>query len=138
MLRFLLDTDHLSHYQAKHPLLLRRLGAQPGEFATSVVSAEEALRGRLASVAQAKNGAQRTHRYQLFQDTLVFLRGLPVLPYDQASEAEFQRILHLRTRCGTQDLKVAAIAVANQLTLLTCNRRHFAHVPVLAIDDWTV
>jgi len=138
MLGFLLDTDHLSHYQEKHPILLPKLAAHPGEFATGIVNAEESLRGRLKYVGQATKGAQRIHSYDLFRDTLVFLSGLPILPYDRASETEFQSILHLRTRAGTQDLKIAAIALANKLTLLTCNRRHFVHVPGLIIEDWTI
>jgi tRNA(fMet)-specific endonuclease VapC len=40
-------------------------------------------------------------------------------------------------RIGTQDLKIASIALANRATLLTRNYRDFVQVPDLIIDDWT-
>jgi tRNA(fMet)-specific endonuclease VapC len=59
-----------------------------------------------------------------------------VVSYDQAVEDEFQRIRHIRI--GTQDLKIAATALANRLPLVTGNRRDFAQVPGLVIEDWSV
>jgi tRNA(fMet)-specific endonuclease VapC len=51
-------------------------------------------------------------------------------------DRSFQRIRHIRI--GTQDLKIAATALANRLPLVTGNRRDFAKVPGLVIEDWSV
>jgi tRNA(fMet)-specific endonuclease VapC len=39
-------------------------------------------------------------------------------------------------RLDEPDLRIASIALANGLTLVTGNVRHFQRVPGLAIEDW--
>jgi tRNA(fMet)-specific endonuclease VapC len=41
-----------------------------------------------------------------------------------------------RIRIGTQDLKIAAIALANDALLLSANLRDFEQVPNLRIENW--
>ncbi len=64
------------------------------------------------------------------------LDQFPNVAYDQPAEDEFQRLRSIRI--GTQDLQIASIALANRLTVVTRNRRHFARVPGLAIEDRSV
>ena len=71
-------------------------------------------------------------------DTLGLLHQFPIVPFDLASENQFQTLLAMRHRVGRQDLKIAAIALANNLTVVTRNRRDFTRVPGLAIDDWSI
>lgn len=139
MLRFTLDTDHLTLLEHGHPPLHRYLAVQPqGAIGLPVVTAEESLRGRLAAIRVATNGATRIARYDSLVDTLHIVRQFPLLSFDQASENQFHQLISLRLRIGTRDLKIAATALANNLTLLTRNRRDFCRVPGLALDDWSV
>jgi tRNA(fMet)-specific endonuclease VapC len=39
---------------------------------------------------------------------------------------------------GDRDLLIAAIAIANDLTLVTHNTREFSRVPDLRVEDWGV
>ncbi len=137
MLRYLLDTDHLTLFQHGHAPLARHLISHPvGAVGISVVTIEEALCGRLAALARASNGPDRIRDYGLLRGTLLDIARFPSVPYDQPAEDEFQK---LRTvRIGTRDLKIAATALANRLTVGTRNRRDFAQVPGLVIEDWSV
>jgi tRNA(fMet)-specific endonuclease VapC len=60
------------------------------------------------------------------------------LPFEQAAEDEYQRLRLLRLPIGSQDLKIAASAGANSLTLITRNRRDFGRVPGLVLEDWSI
>jgi tRNA(fMet)-specific endonuclease VapC len=65
-------------------------------------------------------------------------RLFPLVRFDAASESEFQHLRGARLGAGTLDLKIAAIALTNGLTVLTRNRRDFGRVPGLVIEDWSV
>jgi tRNA(fMet)-specific endonuclease VapC len=139
MLQFLFDTDHLTLYQHRHPKLMPRMVVQPPDaVGVSAVTAEESLRGRLTSLSQAQNGPRRIARYRLFLESLELLSQFLLVPYDQTSEIQFQQLRTLRPRIGTQDLKIAAVALANSVVLLTCNRRDFGRIQGLRIDDWSL
>ena len=63
--------------------------------------------------------------------------GRPLLPFDDAAVAVFQDLWMRRLRIGTMDLKIAAIALANDATLLTRNVSDFGRVPGLQVEDWS-
>jgi len=137
MPRYIFDTDHLTLFQHGHVLVGRRLRSQPvGAVGISVVTIEETLRGRLAALARASDGPTRIHRYALLEQTIRLFAQFPVVPYGQPAEASFQRVRAVRI--GSRDRKIASIALANQLILVTANLRDFARVPGLVLEDWSV
>lgn len=139
MLQFLFDTDHLTLFEYKHALVAQRYSMLvPGTVGVSAVTIHEALRGRLAYLAQARKGIERIQRYSYLLQTLDVIFQLVRVQFDQSSEDQFQRLLSLKLRIGSQDLKIAAAALANNLTLVTRNRRDFSRVPGLVLDDWSV
>jgi tRNA(fMet)-specific endonuclease VapC len=138
MLQFLLDTDHLTLYEYAHAAVRSRVvqAQASNSVCLSVVTAEETIRGRLAVLARANNGTARTRAYSLFQGTLSTIESFPIIAYDLASDTVFQQALSVRI--GVQDRKIAAIALANNLSVVTLNRSDFGRVPGLVIDDWSV
>jgi tRNA(fMet)-specific endonuclease VapC len=139
MLLYLFDTDHLSLFDLNHPLVAQRLAVQPPDtVGISAVTVEESLRGRLAALSRTKDGSARIQRYHFLLRTLEILHRIPRVAFNQASETQFQGLLTLKLRIGTQDTKIAAVALANNLTLLARNRRDFGRVPGLVLDDWSV
>jgi tRNA(fMet)-specific endonuclease VapC len=139
MLRFLFDTDHLTLYQHRHPQLMHRIAVQPPDaVGVSAVTAEESMRGRLAALSQARNGFMHILQYWHLLESLNLLSQFLLVAYDQASENHFQHLRSLRLNVGSQDLKIAAIALVNNLILVTRNRCDFSRIPGLRIDDWSV
>ena len=139
MLRFLFDTDHLTLYQYKHPPLMRHIASHPpGVFGISPIAIEEILSGRLAILSRPLGGTALIQAYERLVAAVQMLQLFAVVPFDQTSENEFQQLRASRLRIGSQDLKIAAVALVNQLTLLSRNRRDFGRIAGLMLDDWSV
>jgi tRNA(fMet)-specific endonuclease VapC len=49
----------------------------------------------------------------------------------------FDQLKSAKIRIGTMDLRIAAIALSRNLTVLTRNLSDFGKVPGLRIEDWT-
>ena len=58
------------------------------------------------------------------------LAKLNVLDYDATSDRIYEQLKLQRVRVGSQDLRIAAIALANNCTLVTRNKSDFSKVPV--------
>jgi len=61
----------------------------------------------------------------------------PVLPFDDRAALEYERLLRTKTRVGAMDLRIAAICIANDQTLVTRNVHHFIRINGLDVQDWT-
>ena len=139
MVQFLFDSDHLTLYQHKHPPLMQRFALQPADLvAICPINIEESMRGRLAPLGRVLLGAKHVEAYRRLVDAEEMFRLFPLVPFDAASENEFQHLRASRLHVGTLDLKIAAIALTNGLTVLTRNRRDFGRVPGLALEDWSL
>ena len=95
------------------------------------------MRGRLAAIAKAKDGAAHIARYAQLLDSIQLFHQFPILPVDQAAEDQFRQLQSLRLRIGSQDLKIAAVALANNVKLVTGNLRDFGRIPGLLLEDWS-
>ena len=138
MIRVLLDTDHVSLHERGHlPLRARLVSFPPEAVAVSIVTVAEVLRGRLAILARRAEGEVRVHAYTKLLETVLFFSTIPVVPFDRACEQQLQALRALRLRVGSRDLRIAATALVHNVVLVTRNRRDFAHVPGLQLDDWS-
>jgi tRNA(fMet)-specific endonuclease VapC len=135
-----LDTDLLTIVQREQGLLYERLIArlqlviETETVAITIVSLEEQMRGWLAFLKQHDNivvGYRRLHA--LFRD----FQKRVVLDFDDAASDVYAKLKLRRVRIPTMDLRIAAIVLANDATLLTANTRDFAKVPGLKFEDWT-
>jgi tRNA(fMet)-specific endonuclease VapC len=139
MPQFLFDTDHLTLYHHKHPALLQRIATHAVDaVGICPISIEETMRGRLAILARVLTGDKHVQAYAHLVASVELFRLFPLVPFDSNSESQFQQLRAARLRVGTLDLKIAAIALTNDLTVLTRNRSDFGRIPGLKLDDWSV
>ena len=137
-----LDTDHLSilEWETGAParqLLTRLSQLTPDEAATTIINFEEQMRGWLAYLARVRTLAQQIEAYRRLQRHLDNYRTIPVLEFDPQAAAEFQRLRRSFRRVGTMDLKIAAIVLVHDATLLSRNLSDFGKIPGLKVEDWT-
>jgi tRNA(fMet)-specific endonuclease VapC len=127
------DTDVLSAVLRREPSLslVRRLALVPAEdqFTTSITL------GELLYGASKAASTSLGERVRELVSSLV-----RILPFDE-SAAEVYGSLRARlelagTPLGEPDLRIASIALANELTLVSGNVRHFSRVPDLRLENW--
>jgi tRNA(fMet)-specific endonuclease VapC len=138
----ILDTDHVSLLEwgsgAEAERLRARLEQSSSRIvATTIVSYEEQTRGWLAFAAKARTVTQQVHAYQRLKRHLDVYRGMNVLDFDELVATTYQKLRQSRIRIGTMDLRIAAIALAHNGTLLSRNAVDFNKVPGLQVEDWT-
>jgi tRNA(fMet)-specific endonuclease VapC len=141
-MKYLLDTDHIS-------LLEHRRGPQYAAFSVRlnlhaadgiwvcVVSFQEQVLGANARVQSARNPQELLRGYELLFSILEHYRLFPVLPFASAAQSEFTSLRQQKVRIGTSDLRIAAIALSRNLTVVTRNVSDFGKVPNLKVEDWT-
>ena len=101
-----------------------------------IVAAEESLQGWLAFLRSRKSGADQLEPYTQLLDCIVTLNKFTILPFDHEAAEHFHRLEKLLPRLGRMDLKIAAIALAHDATLLSRNLRDFDQVPGLRVENW--
>jgi tRNA(fMet)-specific endonuclease VapC len=137
---YILDTDHLSLIRRNGPdgqRILANLDAREGiEVATTVITFEEQSRGRLALLGRAKTIDQTVLAYDGLRQLASDYQSITILAFDHAAALEHQQLRKRYPRLGNMDLKIAAIALTQNATLLTRNDIDFGQIDGLAIENW--
>jgi tRNA(fMet)-specific endonuclease VapC len=138
---FILDTNHLSLLEwdnADSLTLQMRLETVPPEaVVTTIVNYEEQMRGWLERAARASTAEQLRATYSRLEQHIQTFAEVPLLSFDDRAAEHFERLQKAKVRIGTMDLKIAAIALANDATVLTRDTGHFSKVPGLNVADWS-
>jgi tRNA(fMet)-specific endonuclease VapC len=129
---YLFDTDTISAILRPRPDLgvARRFAEVPaGEQFTSSLTLGELL-----------FGAVRKGRVDLLDQIRMLARIVPVLPFNEAAAHRYAELRAELERLGTPlaepDVRIASIALAFELVLVTGKERHFRRVPRLSVENW--
>ena len=137
---FVLDTDHISVLEgpdvALRQALVARLEPRADALFTTIISVEEQMRGWLAEIHRKNDPRQQVRAYARLVRLLDFFGEWDVLVWDAQCGDRFWNLRRTGLRIGTQDLKIAAITLAHDATLLTRNTADFAQVPGLKFENW--
>jgi tRNA(fMet)-specific endonuclease VapC len=141
-MQYILDTDHVSLILRGDRRLLDRVAQSGGESLTTVVTVQEVFNGWVVKINGVRNEADFVGLYGELWKSLDYLRSSRVLKFDRAADACFRGLLQqypeLRKNRIQRDVRIAAIALAIDATVVTRNRRDFELVPGLRIMDWSV
>ncbi len=141
-MKYLLDTDHISFLQRRSSSefvqLTLQIAQHPiSDFTLSVISFHEQVIGAHNFINRAQNNTDLARGYALLSEILNGFAKAPVLPFDPKAISIFDEMRSQKVRVATMDLRIASIAISNNLVLLTRNTRDFSGVPNLVIEDWT-
>lgn len=132
---FLFDTDHLSGLMRPEPLqglVARVRSLPPRQRLTTSINLGELFYGAY------RVPASRERRLAAIGDLLRTIQR--VLPFDRIAAERYGQLRAELERQGRPladaDLRIAAIALAHGLTIVTGNTRHFERVPGLTIENW--
>jgi tRNA(fMet)-specific endonuclease VapC len=124
-MRYLLDSNVLIALglDADEAIVNRAAQCDAGDMVTSSVA-----------FAEVAHGSKRGKPPPL--DRLAIIaEEIPVLPFDEAAARAYATIPFKR---ASYDRLIAAHALSLRLTVITTNEKHFADVPGLKVENWTV
>ena len=94
--------------------------------------------GRQSRVVYGARTSQNPQRS--LQKQQIFVNRFVSLPFDDQAAEEYSHIRAELEQAGTpigpNDLMIAAIALANNVTLITHNTQEFERITGLQIEDW--
>jgi tRNA(fMet)-specific endonuclease VapC len=135
---YLLDTDTVSHHQHGHERVTRRIAAVPAsEIVTSTITVAEQMRGCWNAVNKARTDTELIWAYDLCRRITEYYSRRTLVDFTQPAADRFRELRRQGTRIGTQDLRIAAIALTLNATLVTCNTSEFRKVGGITVEDWT-
>lgn len=131
---YLFDTDAVSQIIRKDPPLhfIRRLAniSPEKQFTTTI------------TVGEMVYGAYKSNRPEYFMEKLenIILPNICILPFDEGSSRIYGKLRAELEKKGTPlmeaDLRIASIALNNDLIVITGNVKHFLKVPRLLVENW--
>ena len=134
-MKYLLDTNIVSYLlrEASPALNQRVLDSNPDSLGISIISAGE-LRFGLGRLAPCKRATELAHRLN------ALLSAFPVLPLPADAAPHYgntrAQLEATGKSIGSNDLWIAAHALAQNLTLVTNNTREFERVPGIKVENW--
>jgi tRNA(fMet)-specific endonuclease VapC len=139
---FILDTDHVSLWLRDHPLVKAKVSEFDQDVFLTIITVQELFNGWVGRLNNTTDAELMLDRYESLWQTVDFIRQFPVLRFDTDADATYTRVLRenlgLRKKRLRQDLRIAAIALSRNATIVTRNQKDFGQVPRLGIVDWSI
>lgn len=137
----LLDTDHISILQ-QEGVESAAVSARVGEagqdlVGVSVVSFHEQVLGCHGKLNQARTPRAMTKWYRLMGELIDLYTEFNIVQFDDAAAGALTGLNAQNIQIKAMDLRIAAIALAHDLVLVTRNVSDFGKVPGLRTEDWT-
>jgi tRNA(fMet)-specific endonuclease VapC len=126
----LADARHVSHSQLKVRFL-----ATVEPVVIPVIAVEEQLRAWLAQIHRVRDPHRLISPYDRLIRLLETLSEWEILRWNETAANVLNQLRTARVRIGTQDLRIASLAIASGARLLSANLRDFEKVPGLRVEN---
>lgn len=137
------DTDIVTLIETPGTVEYRRIESRIAQLPTeervftSVITYDEQTRGWLAYAAKARTPEEEVKAYERLQRHLENYRHLELVPFALPAVIRFRSLRRQYPRLGRNDLRIAAICLAQDSLLVSRNLRDFAQIEGMRIEDWT-
>ena len=135
---YVLDTDIMTLYQYGHSQVTKAvLEHTSTELAITVISVEEELTGWYTKLRRTRKRDQLARVYDRLSQSVMFFARFQILPFSEPAILRYEDLRRAHRRIGKNDLRIAAIVLEYDATLVTRNSRDFAQIPGLKVEDWS-
>jgi tRNA(fMet)-specific endonuclease VapC len=123
--KYLLDSNIIVYLtmNSNEGVVRRAAECDEGDLVTSAIAYAEVAYGSLNEQPPA------------IEQLRAFVEEVPVLDFDYKAALAYASLPFKR---GSFDRLIAAHALSHDLTVVTHNEKHFADVPGLKVENWTV
>ncbi|MBR8833329.1 MAG: type II toxin-antitoxin system VapC family toxin [Stigonema ocellatum SAG 48.90 = DSM 106950] len=135
----ILDTDHVSLILYNHSLVIAN--AAQHQIAVTVITVQELFNGWIGRINDPSLVNNLPALYTKLWTTVKYLQTVEMLNFTPEADTCLKQLLKdnplLRKNRLQKDMRIAAIALSLNATVVTRNQRDYEQVPDLAIIDWT-
>ncbi len=140
---YILDPDHLGVLQRQRGQEFDRLSkrialTEETDIYVTIVSFHEQVSGWTKYVKGSQDQSKIVIGYLRLEKILCDFSESQVLPYSLSASEIFDDIKRQKIRIPTMDLRIASIAIAQRMILVTRNNVDFERIPGLELQDWTL
>jgi tRNA(fMet)-specific endonuclease VapC len=123
--KYLLDSNIIVYLtmNSNENVVRRAAECDAGDLVTSAVAVAEVAYGSL------------NEKPPVIEQLQAFVEEVPVLDFDYKAALAYAKLPFKR---GSFDRLIAAHALSHDLVVVTHNQQHFADVPGLKVENWTV
>ncbi|MGG6267315.1 type II toxin-antitoxin system VapC family toxin [Leptolyngbya sp. AN03gr2] len=139
MNRYILDTDHVSLILGNHPKVTA-IAAQH-QVSVTIITVQELFNGWVGKLNDPASIKSLPSFYSKLCATMKYLQTVEILDFTPESDIRLKELLKtnppLRKNRIQKDMRIAAVALSLNATVVTRNERDFGLVPELSIADWS-
>lgn len=137
---YILDTDHLSLIQSNHPNVVAAVKRhrRTDVLGLTTITIEEQFNGRIKKLRAARTPLETALASQAIADGVTLWASFALFSMSVNATTRFESLLKLKLNVGRMDLRIAAIALEANATVVSRNLRDFGRVPGLTVADWSV
>ena len=129
---YLLDTNIISYWMRGDPQLINKIKSySPSDLSLSTITLAEIYYGIEKSPLKKK---ERRLKIEYIKSEL------DIYPFNEQAAVKYGTIRAALEKIGKpiseRDTQIAAIALANKLSIVTHNTKEFSRIPKLKVEDW--